>query len=384
MKLSEVLILCAAAQPFALAQVPAIDVPIQTQYTTKFADIRVGTGPRAEPGKVYVFNVAIWLANGKKMNSTYDGGVPASFEQGKRQAVPGLDVGFEGMRVGGKRRLFVPYQLSTGEKGGGGWPPKMDLIYDVELLDVRDPVPLRKASALAGAHYEGISADQPTGSPAISAESIVAAYDMATLTPDGKLRDFSGKGNHGVVQGTETVPGLFGQARRFAAATDRVALPSSPAFDADGPLSVAVWVRLGRGGLHQHVLACDDKFALWFTENDKIRFVDSAGHGFQSDNSVALGQWHSIVGVFRGSKGDSVTAENLTLFVDGQELAGSRFGKWSPGELHPSDACYLGFESHQGMEDHKSLLFAGDIDEVLVFGRPLSDAEIGTHAAKPH
>ena len=118
--------------------------------------------------------------------------------------------------------------------------------------------------------------------------------------------------------------------------------------------------------------------------NDKIRFVDSAGHGFQSDNSVALGQWHSIVGVFRGSKGDSVTAENLTLFVDGQELAGSRFGKWSPGELHPSDACYLGFESHQGMEDHKSLLFAGDIDEVLVFGRPLSDAEIGTHAAKPH
>ena len=164
MKLSEVLILCAAAQPFALAQVPAIDVPIQTQYTTKFADIRVGTGPRAEPGKVYVFNVAIWLANGKKMNSTYDGGVPASFEQGKRQAVPGLDVGFEGMRVGGKRRLFVPYQLSTGEKGGGGWPPKMDLIYDVELLDVRDPVPLRKASALAGAHYEGISADQPTGS----------------------------------------------------------------------------------------------------------------------------------------------------------------------------------------------------------------------------
>ena len=45
---------------------------------------------------------------------------------------------------------------------------------------------------------------------------------------------------------------------------------------------------------------------------------------------------------------------------------------------------YLGFESHQGLEDHKRLLFAGDIDEVLVFSRPLSDAEIGAQAAKAH
>ena len=177
MKLREILIICATTGPFALAQIPAIDVPIQTQYTTKFADIRVGTGPRAEPGKhLNVFHVTIWLANGKKMNSTYDRGVPASFEQGKRKAVPGLEAGFEGMRVGGKRRLFVPYQLSSGEAARR--PPKMDLIYDIELLDVRDPTPLRKASAPAGVYYQGISADQPTGSSAISAESLVAAYDI--------------------------------------------------------------------------------------------------------------------------------------------------------------------------------------------------------------
>jgi Concanavalin A-like lectin/glucanases superfamily/FKBP-type peptidyl-prolyl cis-trans isomerase len=384
MRFSGILIICVTLVPLAHAQIPPIDAPVQTQYTTKFADIRVGTGARAEPGKVYVFHVTVWLANGKKMFSTYDNGVPTSFEQGSRKATPGIDAGFEGMRVGGKRRLFVPYQLSGGEKGGGGWPPKMDTIYDIELLDVRDPRILRKTNAAAGAHYQGISADQPTGSPAISVEALVAAYDMATLTPDGKLRDFSRKANHGIVQGTEVVPGLFGQARRFSAVTDRIALASSPAFDVDGPLSVAVWIRLNRGGLHQHVLACDDKFALWFTEDNKIRFVDSTGHGFQSDDAFAVGQWHSMAGVFRGTKGDSVTADNLTVFVDGQELAGNRFGKWSPGTLHPSDACYLGFESHQGLEDHKSLLFAGDIDELLVFARPLSDNEIGAHAARPH
>lgn len=45
---------------------------------------------------------------------------------------------------------------------------------------------------------------------------------------------------------------------------------------------------------------------------------------------------------------------------------------WSPGVLHSNDACYLGFESHQGDADDKGLLFAGYIDEVLIFGRPLS------------
>ena len=380
MRFRELAVVCVTQAALALAQIPPIDAPIQTQYTAKIADIRIGTGPLAEAGKTLVFNATIWQVDGKKISSTYDRGVPISFEKGSRKVVPGLDAGFEGMRVGGKRRLFIPYQLSTGEKGGS----KMDLVYDIELLDVRDPRTLRKATAVAGAHYQGISADQATGSPAIAAESLVAAYDMATLTADGRLRDFSGKANHGIVQKTEVVPGLFGQARRFAAVTDRIALSSTQALDIDGPLSVAVWVRLNRGGLHQHVLACDDKFALWFTEDNKIRFVDSTGHGFQSDDAFALGQWHSIAGVFRGTKGDAVTADNLTVFVDGQELAGNRFGKWSPGKLHPSEACYLGFESHQGLEDHKSLLFAGDVDEVLVFARPLSDAEVGAHAARTH
>jgi peptidylprolyl isomerase len=51
----------------------------------------------------------------------------------------GWDQGFEGMRVGGKRRLFIPYQLAYGDKGREPIPPKADLIFDIELVGVRDP-----------------------------------------------------------------------------------------------------------------------------------------------------------------------------------------------------------------------------------------------------
>src|SRR5450759_3821257 len=57
-------------------------------------------------------------------------------------------MGFEGMKVGGKRRLFLPYALAYGENGRANIPPKAELIFDVELLDTKDVPPLAAAAEL--------------------------------------------------------------------------------------------------------------------------------------------------------------------------------------------------------------------------------------------
>jgi len=130
---------CAKHEKLA-ASIPAAPGAMHTQYTMRYADVAIGTGKLAEAGKVFSVHYTGWLLDGTKFDSSREK-KPLSFEQGKRKVIPGWDAGFEGMRVGGKRRLFIPYQLAYGEKGRGKIPPKAELIFDVELMDVQDPPP---------------------------------------------------------------------------------------------------------------------------------------------------------------------------------------------------------------------------------------------------
>jgi hypothetical protein len=103
----------------------------------RYTDVAIGTGAPAAAGKKFIVQYVGKLTNGTQFDASK---APFSFVQGKRQVIAGWDIGFEGMKVGGKRKLFIPYQLAYGEAGNGSIPPKADLIFDVELLDVVDAV----------------------------------------------------------------------------------------------------------------------------------------------------------------------------------------------------------------------------------------------------
>ena len=121
------------------ANIPVVRGVLKTDYALRYIDVKVGTGALAAPAMIYSVHYTGWLYDGTKFDSSVDRGTPFQFLQGQRRVILGWDTGFEGMRVGGKRRLFVPYQLAYGETAKGPIPAKSNLIFDVELVDVKDP-----------------------------------------------------------------------------------------------------------------------------------------------------------------------------------------------------------------------------------------------------
>jgi FKBP-type peptidyl-prolyl cis-trans isomerase len=112
-----------------------------TKSGLKYVDIKVGTGDEAIKGMNVTVHYTGWLyVNGKrgaKFDSSVDRGQPFNFPLGGGQVIKGWDEGVAGMKVGGKRELFIPPDLGYGARGAGGViPPNATLDFEVELLKV--------------------------------------------------------------------------------------------------------------------------------------------------------------------------------------------------------------------------------------------------------
>jgi peptidylprolyl isomerase len=154
-----------------VSKIPAVPGIPKTLYTLKYIDTVIGTGPLAETHKWYTVRYTGWLTDGTKFDSSYDhpGGEPITFPYGAQRVIIGWDTGFEGMHVGGKRRLFVPYQLAYGETGRPPViPAKADLVFDVELVSMSDTPPEQPAPTPAPADSTAQPATEaaPAESPA--------------------------------------------------------------------------------------------------------------------------------------------------------------------------------------------------------------------------
>lgn len=134
-----------AAKP--VSAIPKVVGLPKTLYSLKYIDIKIGTGALAEPRKFYTVNYTGWFPDGKKFDSSFDHTPkePFVFPYGAQRVIIGWDTGFEGMHVGGKRRLFVPYQLAYGLVGRPPqMPAKANLVFDVELISFSDKPPAPK------------------------------------------------------------------------------------------------------------------------------------------------------------------------------------------------------------------------------------------------
>ncbi len=108
-------------------------------------DTKVGTGEVADIGKVVEVHYTGWLYDptapqnkGKKFDSSRDRINTFSFLVGAGRVIKGWDRGVAGMRIGGQRTLIIPPAMAYGSTGAGGTiPPNAILIFDVELVSLR-------------------------------------------------------------------------------------------------------------------------------------------------------------------------------------------------------------------------------------------------------
>ena len=205
--------------------VPRVRGVVKTAFSLRYQDIKIGTGADAEPNKIYKVLYTGWLAeDGRKFDSSEDhrlplkdkdgkpvigddgkpklGDVqPINFPQGFGRVIPGFDQGFGGMKVGGKRRLFIPWQLAYGAHGHPGpdlahpgIPPKADLIFDIELVDVAEmqmPMnhptanPVHPGMTLPPGH-QPMNPAAPGSAPANGAQPATPGSGAATPAPAAK------------------------------------------------------------------------------------------------------------------------------------------------------------------------------------------------------
>jgi FKBP-type peptidyl-prolyl cis-trans isomerase len=97
-----------------------------------------GTGAVAKDGDTVMVHYTGTFTDGRKFDSSIDSGRAFSFQLGAGRVIRGWDIGVAGMQVGEKRILNIPSELAYGSRGAGGIiPPDTDLVFEVELLDIK-------------------------------------------------------------------------------------------------------------------------------------------------------------------------------------------------------------------------------------------------------
>jgi FKBP-type peptidyl-prolyl cis-trans isomerase len=97
-----------------------------------------GTGKSPKATDMVTIHYRGTLMDGKEFAGSYKKGQPATFRV--NTLIPGWAEALQLMKEGSKWQLFVPGNLASGKRGVGGQviPPHPVLIYEVELISVKE------------------------------------------------------------------------------------------------------------------------------------------------------------------------------------------------------------------------------------------------------
>ena len=111
----------------------------ETESGLRYQIIQEGSGSKAEKGKMVSVHYKGTLSDGTVFDSSYKRNEPIEFPLGVGQVISGWDEGVQLLKVGDKARFVIPSELAYGSRGAGGViPPDATLVFDVELMDVKE------------------------------------------------------------------------------------------------------------------------------------------------------------------------------------------------------------------------------------------------------
>ncbi|KAI4380236.1 hypothetical protein MLD38_006451 [Melastoma candidum] len=126
--------LCDSACEKELENVPMVTTESGLQYK----DIVIGEGPSPPIGFQVAANYVAMVPSGQVFDSSLEKGQIYIFRVGAGQVIKGLDEGILSMKVGGKRRLYIPGSLAfpkglTSAPGRPRVAPSSPVVFDVSL-----------------------------------------------------------------------------------------------------------------------------------------------------------------------------------------------------------------------------------------------------------
>jgi hypothetical protein len=194
---------------------------------------------------------------------------------------------------------------------------------------------------------------------------------------DGNAND-SADSHNGTLIGTGFTTGLYGQAFDTGSGR-RVLIPDDPAFQLTGSLSIGAWVKPTAPG-YSILFRGDSRAGLdpWQLGGDNLgnwglAVTDASGTAAQLFTPLPLNQWSQITGTLDDATGD------LRVYVNGVLAAEMSTTIRAFGPLDPTQSTGVSI----GNTTTFNFPFTGAFDEVVLYSRALSPAEVASLVPEP-
>ena len=205
---------------------------------------------------------------------------------------------------------------------------------------------------------------------AIPSDGLVANYPF-----NGTANDVSGNGNNGLVFGATLTFDRFGNpdsAYHFGSNGDYVFIATSPGLNITGDLTIAAWVYLSNSGIDPNAVIFSNmlevsphngySFRLW--DGNKLRFF-SGDQSLFATTPLESEQWIHVAVVLSGT--------TATTYINGTFDSSGTVAVPTSSSVNPTI----------GASRERVYGWNGALDDILVYNRALSAAEISELAQVP-